>query len=868
MVGNDDARAPCHLSSNRKMFWRSASWSSARSAAANPSGDQEANFSDPNSGTEGTNRRFPPPPLTPRSQQNSKARSCLPPLQPLSIARRSLEEWPKASSDDIGEWPQPPITPGGRGNNKNNSNSNSNSSNNNNGERLKLDLSSIQQNNNPDNNNSRNNGGLVKRDKIAFFDKECSKVAEHVYLGGDAVARDRDILKRNGITHVLNCVGFVCPEYFKADFVYRTLWLQDSPSEDITSILYDVFDYFEDVREQNGRVFVHCCQGVSRSTSLVIAYLMWREGQSFDDAFQFVKAARGIADPNMGFACQLLQCQKRVHAVPLSPSSLLRMYRIAPHSPYDPLHLVPKMLTDPSSSALDSRGAFVVHIPSAIYVWIGKNCEAIMERDARGAVGQIVRYEKVQGPIVMIKEGEEPASFWDAFSKFLPLMDTSGSRAENSRSSVRVWPGERKVDSYDVDFEVFRKAITGGFVPPFASSENEHETHLPARESSWSGLRRKVSSANIKEFVSAPKLSFPRVYSDSMLCIHTSANSSPSSSLSSTLSSSSSPSYVSPDSISSDSTTHSKFLSELSPDSSSLVLAPLPVSSPLSDFSNLSLSSNSTSQPVSNSTDIHGVKLSPPCSQSASLPLKKPSTSLAERRGSLSKSLKLPLMNDKTQVVDKPSAFAASGEHGVLVNSNFSCLQQSDSIDYIFESKNHAKDGGANSIHQCELALCPGVVDGVGYKGSSLLRNCVEPPVDSSSREDLNSTSSKGTNQSGSLQCSVTQTLVYRWPSLEKIETFGADHLDSEAAFVIFSPSMSTHAGNVLYFWAGRSFNSDASQVRLNSDRQSDFRGAADWNRIGCDLLAQFSLPKNTVIKVWRYLSCHIVLTTPCYNQI
>ncbi|KAL6290876.1 hypothetical protein ACE6H2_008386 [Prunus campanulata] len=117
---------------------------------------------------------------------------------------------------------------------------------------------------------------------------------------------------------------------------------------------------------------------------------MWREGQSFDDAFQYVEAARGIADPNMGFACQLLQCQKRVHAFPLSPSSLLRMYRIAPHSPYDPLHLVPKMLNDPSPSALDSRGAFIVHILSAIYVWIGKNCEAIRERDARGAVCQIV----------------------------------------------------------------------------------------------------------------------------------------------------------------------------------------------------------------------------------------------------------------------------------------------------------------------------------------------------------------------------------------------------------------------------------------------------------------------------------------------
>ncbi|KHN13866.1 Dual specificity protein phosphatase 1 [Glycine soja] len=720
---------------------------------------------------------------------------------------------------------RPPTTPGGRGNGSN-------------GERLKLDLSSIQHNN-PDHSRSNNGNGLVKRDKIAFFDKECSKVADHVYLGGDAVARDRDILKHNGITHVLNCVGFVCPEYFKADFVYRTLWLQDSPSEDITSILYDVFDYFEDVREQGGRVFVHCCQGVSRSTSLVIAYLMWREGQSFDDAFQFVKAARGIADPNMGFACQLLQCQKRVHAVPLSPSSLLRMYRIAPHSPYDPLHLVPKMLVDPSLAALDSRGAFIVHIPSAIYVWVGKNCEATMERDARGAVGQIVRYEKVQGPIVMIKEGEEPVYFWDAFSDFLPLMDKSGksgSRIEDGK--LFVLPGKRRVDAYNVDYEVFTKAITGGFVPPFGSS-GEHETHLPARESSWS-VRRKVSHGNMKEVVTVPRLSFPRVYSDSMLCLRTSANAilSPSSSLSSSsssISSSSSPSFVSPDSITSDSSIHSKFLLEVSPDSSSLSnFSSLSITSNSTshNFSSLSITSNSTSQPVSHSTDILGVKLSHPLFQSASLPLKKPSTSLAERRGSLSKILMLPLMNDKTQVTDKSDKSTtshASQESDILVNDNVSYQQQSDSKDYFCGSNNHAKDGGVNSIQKCE----PSIADSMHLKESSLSQ----------------STTLKGTNDSGLLQYNVAQTSVYHWPSIEKIETFGASHLDSKSAFVIFSPSMHVHAGNILYIWVGRSFSCDASQVHLDIDKQSDV-GAVDWNQIGCDLLARFSLPKNSVIKV------------------
>jgi hypothetical protein len=171
---------------------------------------------------------------------------------------------------------------------------------------MKLDLDAIQRNKDT----CERTELQQKRDKFAYFDKECSQILHHIYLGSEAVAKNRKTLQEKGITHVLNCVGFVCPDYFPEDLIYKKLWLQDSPTEDITSILYDVFDFFEEVREEGGRVFVHCCQGVSRSTSLVIAYLMWVDKQTFENAFQYVKFARGVTNPNMGFACQLLQCQK------------------------------------------------------------------------------------------------------------------------------------------------------------------------------------------------------------------------------------------------------------------------------------------------------------------------------------------------------------------------------------------------------------------------------------------------------------------------------------------------------------------------------------------------------------------------------
>ncbi|CAF5209009.1 unnamed protein product, partial [Rotaria magnacalcarata] len=45
-------------------------------------------------------------------------------------------------------------------------------------------------------------------------------------------------------------------------------------------------------RLSNGRVFIHCLAGISRSPALAVAYIMRHLSLSVDDAYRYIKARR------------------------------------------------------------------------------------------------------------------------------------------------------------------------------------------------------------------------------------------------------------------------------------------------------------------------------------------------------------------------------------------------------------------------------------------------------------------------------------------------------------------------------------------------------------------------------------------------
>uniref|UniRef100_A0A1A7YU47 Dual specificity phosphatase 19 n=2 Tax=Iconisemion striatum TaxID=60296 RepID=A0A1A7YU47_9TELE len=136
------------------------------------------------------------------------------------------------------------------------------------------------------------------------LDLQVGVVRSFLLLASQDAAHDIDTLRRYKVSHVLN-VAYGVSNLFPDQMVYKTVQILDLPDTQIAPYLKESSSFIDQAREQDGVVLVHCNAGVSRSSSIVIGYLMLKEGLPFDDAYSQVKLARPSIRPNPGFYQQL-----------------------------------------------------------------------------------------------------------------------------------------------------------------------------------------------------------------------------------------------------------------------------------------------------------------------------------------------------------------------------------------------------------------------------------------------------------------------------------------------------------------------------------------------------------------------------------
>ena len=74
--------------------------------------------------------------------------------------------------------------------------------------------------------------------------------------------------------------------------------------------------FVDQARAEKRKVLIHCAAGISRSTTLLLVYLMARLDMSLRDAFLLVKRRRPIVCPNSGFVKQLIHYETRLRGAP------------------------------------------------------------------------------------------------------------------------------------------------------------------------------------------------------------------------------------------------------------------------------------------------------------------------------------------------------------------------------------------------------------------------------------------------------------------------------------------------------------------------------------------------------------------------
>lgn len=135
-----------------------------------------------------------------------------------------------------------------------------------------------------------------------------SVIEGRLLLGNAACSKDRASLATARVTHIVNATSNL-PNAFEDDrsISYLRVPVDDSLSSDISSHFDDVVDWMASALSDPyafGTLLVHCQQGISRSATLVIAFLMRERGMTLASALRHVHKRRWIR-PNESFIKQL-----------------------------------------------------------------------------------------------------------------------------------------------------------------------------------------------------------------------------------------------------------------------------------------------------------------------------------------------------------------------------------------------------------------------------------------------------------------------------------------------------------------------------------------------------------------------------------
>lgn len=154
---------------------------------------------------------------------------------------------------------------------------------------------------------------------ITLQNESYSEVYPSLFLGDYVISRNPTRLEELGVTHVVNCacgtefnMVNTNEDYFhKSGIAFHGIPARDTWKFQLAPYFDDAVDFIDSALNSGGKVYVHCMSGVSRSSTIVLAFLILKRGMGLMKAVQTVRQKRKIM-PNDGFLKELVELNQKI----------------------------------------------------------------------------------------------------------------------------------------------------------------------------------------------------------------------------------------------------------------------------------------------------------------------------------------------------------------------------------------------------------------------------------------------------------------------------------------------------------------------------------------------------------------------------
>ena len=319
-----------------------------------------------------------------------------------------------------------------------------------------------------------------------YYSKHLSEIIPNfLYLSSYNAAKNKELIDKNKITNIINCAADFCNNDFsnEPNLNYLSFYLKDHVMENIECIFYECIEYIESVKEKNGRVLIHCIQGISRSVSIVMAYLIYKNKYTYDKAFSLVQSKREISSPNFGFSIQLQNFYLRLYEPIDKYRYIPKIFAVGSFQNEQPCKIVCRLINEPffeikenaQTRMFDKRGIFIIVSINNIYIWIGSKINLKMKDiyldNAKNYIKLLQKYENApKNDIIYINEGNEDDNFLndllknnEKISKFKYSISDIFSDWNNWYKDISLCNKNNKKDNLNLNIKVTHEQIKKGF---------------------------------------------------------------------------------------------------------------------------------------------------------------------------------------------------------------------------------------------------------------------------------------------------------------------------------------------------------------------------------------------------------------------